>query len=362
VGRTQASRRERHDMRRFAAAGVALSVGVFASVQDATAANPRIAAAQVALRAHGYDPGPVDGVSGPLTHRALLSFQRKRGLVCDGKLDRATRRAFGVRGRPLLGQRELSRGAVGWDVAVLEFRLRRFGLPPSAVDGRFGPATAAALRRFQRRRALDPDGIAGLRTYRALAQRAPVRIHTVLAGESFFSIAARYHVSPWLLARRNRIPLTHVIVPGQRLELPAGARRLPPAAQPASRDAVRVAIDRWARYYGVDAKLARALAWMESGFQQDVVSSVGAIGVMQLLPETWEFVDAVLLGGRTPRNYEGNVQAGVRYLRWQLDHFGGDVRLALAGWYQGARAVREVGLYDDTKLFVRVVLALYGTV
>jgi len=112
----------------------------------------------------------------------------------------------------------------------------------------------------------------------------------------------------------------------------------------------------------LDPKLARAVAWMESGFQQDVVSSVGAIGVMQLLPETWEFVDTVLLGESTPRDYRGNVRAGVRYLRWQLDQFGGDVRLALAGWYQGARAVREVGLYDDTRLFVRVVLALHGTV
>ena len=38
------------------------------------------------------------------------------------------------------------------------------------------------------------------------------------------------------------------------------------------------------------------------------------------------------------------------------------MRLALAGWYQGARAVRERGLYDETKEFVRIVLALYGTV
>jgi soluble lytic murein transglycosylase-like protein len=349
-------------MRRFAAAGVALSVGVFGAVQDASAANPRIAAAQVALQAHGYDAGPVDGVPGPLTRGALTSFQRAKKLRPDGRIDRATRRAFGIRGRPLLGQRELAVGAVGWDVAVLEFRLRRFGLPPQAVDGRFDRATAIALRRFQQRRALVPDGIAGTHTYRALAQRAPVRTHTVLPGESFFSIAARYRVSPWLLARKNGIPLTRVIVPGQRLLLPVGARSLPRATRPPSRDVVRAAIDRWARVYGVDPKLARALAWMESGFQQDVVSNVGAIGVMQLLPETWEFVDVVLLGHRTPRSYEGNVQAGVRYLRWQLDEFGGNVRLALAGWYQGARAVREVGLYDDTKLFVRVVLALYGTV
>jgi soluble lytic murein transglycosylase-like protein len=208
------------------------------------------------------------------------------------------------------------------------------------------------------------DGIAGVLTYRALARRGPIRFHVVRPGESFFSIAALYRVSPWQLARENGIPLTRVIVPDQRLVLPAGARlRSSTAASgPASRDAVRAAIDRWARYYGVDPALARALAWMESGFQQDVVSSVGAIGVMQLLPETWEFVDTVLLGVRTPRNYDGNVRAGVRYLRWQLDQFGGNVRLALAGWYQGARAVREIGLYEDTKLFVRVVLALYGTV
>jgi hypothetical protein len=351
-------------MRRFAAAFVALSVGVLASPYDASAANPRVAAVQVALRAHGFDPGPVDGVPGPLTRNALVSFQRSRHLRPDGRMDRATRRAFGIRGRPLLGQREVGRGAVGWDVAVLEFRLRRFGLAPSAVDGRFGPATAAALRRFQRRHGLVADGIAGVLTYRALARRGPIRFHVVRPGESFFSIAALYRVSPWQLARENGIPLTRVIVPDQRLVLPAGARlRSSTAASgPASRDAVRAAIDRWARHYGVDPALARALAWMESGFQQDVVSSVGAIGVMQLLPETWEFVDTVLLGVGTPRNYDGNVRAGVRYLRWQLDQFGGNVRLALAGWYQGARAVREIGLYEDTKLFVRVVLALYGTV
>ena len=114
--------------------------------------------------------------------------------------------------------------------------------------------------------------------------------------------------------------------------------------------------------YGVDPRLARALAWMESGFQEDVVSSAGAVGAMQLLPETWQWVDTVLLGERTPRTYEGNVRAGVRYLRWQLDQFGGDVRLALAGYYQGARAVRERGLFDDTKQYVSVIQSLYGSV
>jgi len=351
-------------MRRFAVVLFASLVAVAAAAQIAHAASGRTAALQVGLRAHGFDPGPIDGVRGAQTKSALVRFQRAKGIRPDGTLGRVTRRALGRRGRPLLGQRELWVGAVGWDVAVLEFRLRRHGLPRGAVDGRFTRSTAGALRRYQQRHGLVPDGIAGRVTYRALARRGPVRVHIVQRGESFFSIAARYRVSPWQLARVNGLALTRIIIPAQRLVLPSGARvvNLAAVGPPASRDAVRAAINRWSQFYGVDPTLARGLAWMESGFQQDVVSSVGALGVMQLLPETWEFVDTVLLGIRTPRTYEGNVRAGVRYLRWQLDEFGGNVRLALAGWYQGARAVRERGLYGETKEFVRIVLALYGTV
>jgi LysM repeat protein len=355
-------------MRRFAVAGVAVFIGVLVFAPSGLAASARVAALQVGLSAHGFDPGPVDGVRGQLTTQALLAFQRSRGIEPTGLVGKATRRALGARGKPLLGQRELGVGTVGWDVAVLEFRLRRYGLGSRAVDGRFTRSTHAALRRFQSRRGLSPDGIAGPRTYRSLAGRTAPRAtttwHVVKLGESFFSIALRYHVSPWRLARRNRLSLMTVIVPNQRLALPKGARlsASPAAGPPASRGSVRGAIDYWSRVYGVDPALARALAWMESGFQQDVVSNVGALGVMQLLPETWEFVDTVLLGVKTPRNYQGNVRAGVRYLRWQLDEFGGNRRLALAGWYQGARAVREVGLYNETKVFVRIVLALYGTV
>ena len=101
---------------------------------------------------------------------------------------------------------------------------------------------------------------------------------------------------------------------------------------------------------------------MESGFQEDVVSGVGAIGVMQLLPGTWEWVDQVLLGTATPRTYDGNIRVGVRYLRWLLDEFNGDRRLALAGYYQGAQAVRDRGLFDDTKRYVTIVIKLVGTV
>lgn len=406
---------------------VLLALAVPAS---AAAASASIAALQVALRRQGLYTGQVDGVVGPLTRSAVIALQRRERLPSTGRVGPLTRRALGPLGAPLLGQRELGPGSVGWDVSALEFRLVAFGLPRGSVDGRFTDLTRRALQRFQSSSGLRPDGIAGVLTYRALARRrasararahrvrpgegfytiaaryrvgagalaransldltsllvpgqrlrlpngaaaAPAApagarpgrevlsaaVHVVRPGESFYSIAARWSVSPWSLARVNGLSLGSVLVPAQRLQLPAGARVGLPQAP---REHVRVAIDRWSAAYGVDPRLARALAWMESGFQPDVVSEVGAIGVMQLLPETWDWVDEMLIGQTTPRTYEGNVRAGVRYLRWQLDQFGGDVRLALAGWYQGARAVREIGLYDDTKQFVTVVRMLYGTV
>ena len=413
-----------------------LPPGRAAAASTVTVRNrPSVAALQVGLRAKGLYHGPVDGIAGPLTRTAVVSLQRRASIPPTGRIGTRTRRALGTLGAPLLGQRELGTGARGWDVAALEFRLLPFGLPRSSVDGRFTTTTAAALQRFQRARGLEPDGVAGVRTYRALvggarratptrtlvshvvrpgegfyviaaryrisattlarvnglrlssvlvpgqrlrlpagakgraptpagsraAEPATVGAHLVQAGEGFFVIAAHFGISPWDLARVNGLSLASVLVPGQRLRLPAGARS-PGSLAPATRDAVRAAIDHWSAAYGVDPRLARALAWMESGFQSDVVSNVGAVGVMQLLPMTWEWVDTLLIGAKTPRTYDGNIRAGVRYLRWQLDQFGGETRLALAGYYQGARAVRERGLFDDTKQYVSVILQLYGNV
>ena len=363
------------------------SIGVVAMVQAAplqAAPSASVAALQVALRAQGHYVAPIDGLDGPLTQAGLSRLRATTGIAGEQRLGPRTRAALGMLGKPLLGQRELGLGTVGWDVSALEFRLRAFGLPARAVDGRFDAATARALRRFQVRSGLTADGIAGPRTFSALVRATspgsrPVltppatAVHVVRPGESFFSIAALHRTSPLLLAKANGLHLDAVIVPGKRLRLPAGAAASASASSPtaggqpspslgvAGRDAVRASLDRWSARWGVDPKLVRALAWMESGFQQDVVSDAGAIGVMQLLPGTWAWLDA-LIGTRTPRTYDGNIQAGVRYLRWLLDEFDGNVRLALAGYYQGARAVREKGLYADTKQYVTVIMRLYGTV
>ena len=362
-------------MRRLLTITVSVAASLMFTGPAVAATNSGVAALQVALRAHGLYPAAVDGVDGPLTRAGLVSFQQRTGLLPSGRLGQATRSALGPLGRPLLGQRELGVGAVGWDVSSLEFKLLLFGLNPKAVDGRFTWETAKALARLQAKRGLQADGIAGNQTYRTLAGNSaaaftpPVRpTHVVLAGESFFSIAERYGVSPLLLAQQSGLKLSAIIVPGQRLTLPASTQAAnrgqasvsTPVA--ASHDAVRASIHRWSVAYGVDPRLARATAWMESGFQEGVVSNAGAVGVMQLLPGTWAWVEQVLLGTTTPRTYDGNIRAGVRYLRWLLDQFNGDRRLALAGYYQGAQAVRDRGLFDDTKRYVAIILKLHGSV
>ena len=360
-------------MRRLLVLVAAGFAAAFASGPAAAGTSSSVAALQVALRAHGHYPATVDGVDGPLTRAGLTTFQKRTGLPANGTLGPATRSAFGALGRPLLGQRELGVGAVGWDVSSLEFRLVPFGLgserrrrPFHRRDGqgtRTLPVQEGPHRRRHRRQA-DVQG--ARRRQRSSCFAPPVRaVHTVHDGDSFFSIAERYGVSPLLLAKENGLALAAVIVPGQKLALPAGAQAptiAAVAAGSATRDAVRASIDHWSAAYGVDPQLARATAWMESGFQENVVSNVGALGVMQLLPGTWQWVDQVLLGTTTPRTYDGNIRAGVRYLRWLLDEFDGNRRLALAGYYQGAQAVRDRGLFDDTKQYVTVILKLYGTV
>ncbi len=138
------------------------------------------AALQIALKARGLYPGPLDGIAGGGTVSALSSFQSRAGLPASGRLDRRSRLALGPLGRPLGGQRALTLAMVGWDVSVLEFRLSQLGFFPGKVDGRFTTDTRKAVQRFQAFAALGVDGAAGATTFRALLQarrpRSPIAL------------------------------------------------------------------------------------------------------------------------------------------------------------------------------------------
>jgi soluble lytic murein transglycosylase-like protein len=120
---------------------------------------------------------------------------------------------------------------------------------------------------------------------------------------------------------------------------------------------VQRSIDHWSAHYGVNPHLARAVGWMESGYHTGVVSSVGAWGVMQIMPDTWRFVET-LIGHKVPRTPGGNVRIGVAYLHHLLNEFGGSERLALAAYYQGPAGVRSYGILPASQLYIADVLAL----
>jgi LysM repeat protein len=348
-------------VRRIAPAFVFVAA-VVAAAPAAAVTNPQIPGLQVALQARGLYRGQVDGVAGPLTAQAVRKLQRSAGLEVDGLAGPQTRRALGRLGRPLFGSRTIARGMIGWDVSVLQFLLARRGAAPPRLNGNFGPGTHAAVLRFQRRAGLAQDGIVGSATRAALlgkkvaAKPRPRRVvYRVREGDTLAGIASRYGSTVSKLARANRLRSPNLIVIGARLVIPNPAPR---ASTSANAVAVRALIDRWAAHYGVDPSLARALAWMESGFQPRIVSSVGAWGVMQVTPATWDFVTSVLIGFPVARTTDGNVHVGVAYLRHLLREFGGNERLALAAYYQGPAAVRARGLLPESRAFVADVLAL----
>ena len=351
-------------MRRSAILLTIAALAIAAPTGASAMAPHEVAGLQVALYRFGHYKGTIDGISGPMTKRAIVAFQRERGLAADGKVGKQTRVALGRYGRPLFGVRTLRQGKVGFDVSVLQFLLAKNGLPPTRLNSNFGPATEKLVRRFQRKAGLPVDGIVGKATRAALVgvkkmksakKPKPTTRHVVRPGETLTAIAERNGTTVRQLASTNRLDPSSVLLIGAKLLIPKGQTV-------ARRTSVAASIDRWAAHYGVSAQLARALAWQESGFQPNVRSSVGATGVMQVIPATRDFVELFVIGQPVPRTTDGNIRVGVAYLDHLLGEFKGDVRRALGAYYQGPAAVREDGLYPETRRFVANVLALRGRV
>ena len=108
--------------------------------------------------------------------------------------------------------------------------------------------------------------------------------------------------------------------------------------------------DAYARHYRVPAALVYAVISQESAWNPMAVSSKGAIGLMQLMPGT-----SRLLGVRNPRDKRENISGGVRYLRFLIDQFHGDLRLVLAAYYAGEANIAPRGLrYSNPEVIAYV--------
>lgn len=116
-------------------------------------------------------------------------------------------------------------------------------------------------------------------------------------------------------------------------------------------------IEETAREHGVDPKLVKALIQVESAFDQRALSRRGAMGLMQLMPETARDYRI-----SNPWDIRENVKGGTAYLRDLLYQFGGDLEKALAAYNAGPSAVKEYGgipPFPETREYVKKVLSLY---
>src|SRR3954462_234173 len=107
----------------------------------------------------------------------------------------------------------------------------------------------------------------------------------------------------------------------------------------------------------LDPRLVRALIQAESGYNVRAISNKGAIGLMQLMPDTASELNV------NPYDPEQNIQGGTMYLRRMLDHFAGKVELAVAAYNAGPGAVEKHGgtpPFAETRDYVKRVLALWG--
>jgi peptidoglycan hydrolase-like protein with peptidoglycan-binding domain/Tfp pilus assembly protein PilF len=122
-----------------------------------------VRALQRRLADAGFALGPIDGRYGPRTERAVSAFQAASGLGVDGIAGPLTLAALGKRSTVLYPGMGYARHGSG-RVRALQRRLADAGYAPGPIDGRYGPRTEQAVRRFQIAHGLGVDGIAGPRT------------------------------------------------------------------------------------------------------------------------------------------------------------------------------------------------------
>ena len=113
--------------------------------------------------------------------------------------------------------------------------------------------------------------------------------------------------------------------------------------------------------FGIVPELVLALAWQESGWQQHLVSSAGAIGVIQILPATanWAITELGVEDAEDWRtNAQSNIRVGTAILSALVDQAGGDGDTALAFYVQGWYSIDRFGWFDETHAYVNSVNAL----
>lgn len=192
-----------------------------------------------------------------------------------------------------------------------------------------------------------------------------VTSYEVKAGDTLSEIAAGAGISTRALMEANGITNADLIRIGQKLALPPGTTAV--AADPAagynslpaklranpSRLTLIPSFEKWSNHYGVPTDLVMAVAYRESGWQTQVVSPTGAIGVGQIMPRTgdWIATDLIRIPELDPYDADDNIRMSARFLAWLVLYTGSN-DAALAGYYQGLGSVASRGYFDDTQTYI----------
>ena len=188
-------------------------------------------------------------------------------------------------------------------------------------------------------------------------------VYEIHPGDTLSAISLRFNVSTQVLQAANRLANPDLIIAGQKLTIPGAPQTsvpiVPTPLLPPVSPEIENVIAEAAAAEGVDAKLVKAIAWVESGWDQGAVSPAGAVGIMQITPWTAAWLEEEVFG--QPLNEDtslyDNVKAGTRLLRILMNATG-NVELALAAYYQGLAPTQAGLIYQETVGYVQAVLAV----
>jgi soluble lytic murein transglycosylase-like protein len=190
-----------------------------------------------------------------------------------------------------------------------------------------------------------PDASLALPRYTAGAPDAET--YAVRRGEGVIETSRHFGVDPTALARVNGVGVNAPLSEGDELLVPGRLARF------------NALITHVAGAVDHDARVVRAVAWVESRWRQEAISATGAVGIMQLEPSSGKWVSIHLAGRRLDIwNALDNVTAGSLLLRHLLEVSNGDQAAALAGYYQGLASIAEVGVFEDTRRYQQLVESL----
>jgi LysM repeat protein len=187
--------------------------------------------------------------------------------------------------------------------------------------------------------------------------------YEVQPGDTLSQIAVHFDVSLEELRDANEITDIDLIVPGQRLKIPGAPEPagMPPepVRHPPQAPELEAMFNELSTAEALNPGLVKAVAWLESGWQQDVVSPAGAVGFMQLTPVTAGWLEESVFGQQLNEDVSvyDNISMGARYLRILIDATR-DENLAIAAYYQGYGATSSGKMYEETKRYVELVRAV----